>query len=164
MEITHNNMLPGMLNDEVEFFAVAHDMVRAIHRMGIRKFDNLSPFIYQVLRKAMQNPDATIQEMECFAYENCGGLDTTPDIDMHGDMNFGEYIPEANTLPLSNGRSLTYAQMRVLKLSAYPDKIIADKLCLSKTTVESHWQDIRDKTGLNNKTELAIFATKMGVI
>ncbi len=43
-----------------------------------------------------------------------------------------------------------------------PDKIIASLLNISVETVKKHFQNIRLKTGLNTKIELAILATQKG--
>ncbi|MNR62497.1 Bacterial regulatory protein, luxR family [compost metagenome] len=45
-----------------------------------------------------------------------------------------------------------------------PDKIIASELNISPDTVSTHLQNIRNKTGLKNKSELSIFAYQKGLI
>ena len=106
---------------------------------------------------------------------NLGGLDDEPDITVDGKVNYTEYVDcklrgtcrfegkLCRALKVENG-VISGAEMAVLKLSNKPIKIIADELCISQETVKSHLKSIKHKTGLPDKTEVAIFAYKKGLI
>lgn len=164
MEVTHNNMLPGILTKEVEFFKVSETEVMAIHDSGIKSFRNLPAWIYEIVQRGMNNASATMDEMEAWVADHFGGLDPYADITINGEIGRPEYIDTQKSFDLGNGSHLTSSELRVLKLIQLPNKLIADTLFLSVTTVESHWQNIRIKTGLLNKPELTHFATRNGII
>ncbi len=164
MEISHKNMLPGILNKEVEFFAVGDHKVEAIHDHGFFKFNELPEFVYNIIRKLMGVVDASMEEMESFVFDHFGGLDHEADIDEKGKVSCTEYMESHDRVELSNGQAITHSELRVLKLALLPDKIIADQLFISTTTVLTHWQNMRHKTGLGGKVELAVLATKKGII
>ena len=44
------------------------------------------------------------------------------------------------------------------------DADIADKLCISLRTVKAHVQSLKDKTGLRNRTELAVKVREAGFV
>lgn len=164
MEILHNNMLPGILTKEVEFFKISDTEAMAIHAGAIKTFRSLDQWIYDVIKKSMCNLNATIEEMEAYVVEHFGGLDGDPDITINGETGNPEFNGTLNKFDLGNGYHLTPCELRVLELIEMPNKLIADKLFVSVATVESHWQNIRTKTGLANKPELTRFATRKGII
>ena len=45
-----------------------------------------------------------------------------------------------------------------------PDAVIAEKLHMSLRTVKAHIQNMRDKTGFRNRTELAVRARECGLV
>ncbi|WP_177195015.1 response regulator transcription factor [Parapedobacter indicus] len=106
---------------------------------------------------------------------NLGGLDDKPDITVDGVVNYTEYVDcrlrgtcrfegkLCRALKVEHG-VISGAEMAVLKLSNKPIKIIADELNISQETVKSHLKSIKDKTGLPDKTEVAIFAYKKALI
>ena len=59
---------------------------------------------------------------------------------------------------------LTQKELEVLQLVDHADKIIAIRLKISACTVKEHFKNIRFKTGLNNKIEMAAWAAKKGLI
>lgn len=165
MEIAHKNMLPGILNKEVEFFAVGPKKVMAFHDGElVKNFHELPEFIFSIIRSLMSNPNADLVQMEEYVFERFGGLDHEPDIDTEGNASCAEYMETHDHVELSNGQAITHSELRVLKLALLPDKIIADQLFIATTTVLSHWQNMRNKTGLGGKVELAVLATKKGII
>lgn len=165
MDFSHKNMLPGILNKEVEFFAVGDKKVRAFHDSDLYKnFCDLPEYIFTIIRSQMNRPDADMLEMEEYVFDHFGGLDREADIDEAGNVCCTEYMESHDRVELSNGQSITHSELRVLKLALLPDKIIADQLFISTTTVLSHWQNMRHKTGLGGKVELAVLATKKGII
>lgn len=165
MEFSHKNMLPGILNKETEFFAVDTNKVNAFHDSKLYKsFQELPENIFSTIRSLMNNPNASLVEMEEYVFEHFGGLDHEPDLDESGKASCTEYMESHDRLELSNGQAITHSELRVLKLALLPDKIIADQLFISTTTVLTHWQNMRHKTGLGGKVELAVLATKKGII
>lgn len=59
---------------------------------------------------------------------------------------------------------LTGREVDVLKLIVLPEKLIADKLLISKNTVTKHMKSIRTKLRKANKAELTEFAVKEQII
>jgi len=103
-----------------------------------------------------------------YTYYIFGGLNLTPDIDLDGTMNGCDFFNCDEDVPMiltvNNGKSLSRREIEVLRTVTLPDKLIADQLHNSKDTILSHFQNIRFKTGLNNKPELTEMACKQGVI
>ena len=58
--------------------------------------------------------------------------------------------------------SLSAREKEIVTLLArgLTSKEIADKLCISKSTVESHRKNLRDKTGAKTTSELIAMAVK----
>jgi DNA-binding NarL/FixJ family response regulator len=164
MELVHNNMLPGLTDDATEFFAVGENELEAFNGGGRKKFSDLPSRIHDILRAGMDNMNATIDEVKAFARKYYGGLDCSADISSDGLLGKPDYVKTEKTLELGNGSHLTECELKVLRLITLPDKIIADKLCISEKTVLTHMQNIRSKTGLASKPELSHMATKMGII
>ncbi len=68
--------------------------------------------------------------------------------------------PAPGPLPLPNGIELTPTEAKVIRLVAQglANREIANQLCVSQRTVESHVSNMLGKTGLSNRTELARWA------
>jgi len=109
------------------------------------------------------------------AYCKYGGLDTNPDIDVDGNMGHSEFFDCGRRGKCkSEGKLccvmqvkfgvLTKTEIEIIRMVIMPDKLIAEKLEISVTTVLTHWQNIRRKTGFRSKIEIAVFATKKGMI
>jgi len=60
--------------------------------------------------------------------------------------------------------TLTPREMEIMQRALLPDKQIAWDLGISIYTVLSHFKNIRNKTGLLDKSQLVYFATKKGYI
>jgi DNA-binding NarL/FixJ family response regulator len=62
--------------------------------------------------------------------------------------------------------ALTERELEIIKLfsDGFSFKEIAEKLCISPRTVESHKNNILDKLGLKNSVELVKYAIKQGII
>lgn len=58
------------------------------------------------------------------------------------------------------------SEVRVLKLVAHclSDRQIADELCLSPLTVGTHVSHIITKLGLENRTQVALYAWREGIV
>jgi len=70
--------------------------------------------------------------------------------------------------PFLRGRpnsTLTEREIEVLKLIAEGliDREIGARLCISPETVKRHGSNIRNKIGLDNRTEMALFAIRQGL-
>lgn len=65
-----------------------------------------------------------------------------------------------------NELDFTEREMEVLELTCrgYSNKEIADKLCLSSRTIESHKSNLYSKTNVNNTVNLVMFAIKNDII
>lgn len=61
-------------------------------------------------------------------------------------------------------RELTKREKEILKLSGYTREQIADKLCISKATVMSHLDNIREKLNVKSKEQSLIVALKHHLI
>jgi DNA-binding NarL/FixJ family response regulator len=61
-------------------------------------------------------------------------------------------------------RELTKREIEVLKLSGYTRKEIAKRLCLSISTVQDHFTNIRRKLKVNSKEQSLIIALRGGFI
>lgn len=57
-------------------------------------------------------------------------------------------------------RELTKSEIKVLKLTGYKTKNIADKLCISVSTVRDHFTNIRRKLNAKSKEQCLIVALK----
>lgn len=138
-----------------------------------------------VKQDMLSNPEALIQlakwpnlraDDRIYRYILCmfGGLDKTPDIDIHGKVHHSEYYEcglrgscqfEGKlccSIKVANG-FLTRSEIEVLKYIRLPDKQIASILNRSPETISSHMQKIRHKTGEADKVNLAIFAIEKGI-
>ena len=76
--------------------------------------------------------------------------DTTP------DLKFGD----------AKSSELTDRELEVLRelTGGEPDAVIAEKLHMSLRTVKAHIQNMREKTGFRNRTELAVRAREIGLV
>ncbi len=170
MTITHNNMLPGLFSKGVEFLAVDENKVQALHDRQVLEFDQLPQFAYETIVGLMGNSEATLEEMEVFAFNRWGGLDNVPDIDEDGTPSEAEFLNEYTAAHFDNGRKISGAELRVLNLIYLEDNSIAEKLFLSRNTVAKHVQalfinsGIDFKPGENKRNVLALWASKKGII
>lgn len=82
----------------------------------------------------------------------------------------GESVYPDTTPMLRLGNALsvdfTEKELEVLRelIGGEPDAVIADKLHMSLRTVKAHIQNMRDKTGFRNRTELAVRARESGLV
>jgi len=180
----------GMTDNGVEFFAKPDEMDVRCMNMGkvyesYREFpewikqkltDDLykTPLAVKTLRRHWKKLPV-VEYPRQHAYCKYGGLDPNPDIDSQGNMGHSEFFDcgrrgkcksEGKLCCVMQVKAgfLTKMEIEILRLVMLPDKRIADKLCISSATVLTHWQNIRRKTGFRSKIELAVFATKKGMI
>lgn len=104
-----------------------------------------------------------------------GGLDDEADISADGKVLHAEYVScrlrgsckYEGKLCLSLKADygiISPAEIAVLKISNQPIKIIADTLCITEETVKSHLKSIKEKTGMQDKLQVAVYAHKKGLI
>lgn len=84
---------------------------------------------------------------------------------MNGESVYPDTTP---MLRLGNALSVDFTdkELEVLRelIGGEPDAVIADKLHMSLRTVKAHVQNMRDKTGFRNRTELAVRARESGLV
>jgi len=176
----------GMIDKGADFFMV-DGVLYCSHDFKIHTWPNFPHHLIEIVREdMMKHPDAMkslagwenlLPDEYVWQYIVCrfGGLDDEPDINESGEVHHTEYVDcklrgqckyEGKlccSLKAQDG-VISPAEMAVLRLSNQPIKIIADKLFISEDTVKSHLKSIKDKTGMPDKTEVAIYAHKKGLI
>ncbi len=75
------------------------------------------------------------------------------------------HVTEVSPDPVGSGPALTHRERQVLSLVARgrTDRAIAEELVISVSTVRSHLDRIREKTGLRRRSELTRLAMEQGV-
>lgn len=84
---------------------------------------------------------------------------------MNGEKVYPDSTPSVK-IGLANSNEFTDKELEVLRLmtKGMPNSQIAKKLYVSENTIKTHIQHMLDKTGCNNRTELAILARISGVV
>lgn len=84
---------------------------------------------------------------------------------MAGESIFPDSTPELQ-LGQANSTEFTSKELEVLKelMSGDSNQEIADRLCISVSTLKTHIQHLQDKTGFRNRTELAVRAREIGLV
>lgn len=84
---------------------------------------------------------------------------------MNGESVYPDTTP---MLRLGNAMSVDFTdkELEVLRelIGGDPDAVIAETLNMSLRTVKAHIQNMRDKTGFRNRTELAVRARESGLV
>jgi DNA-binding CsgD family transcriptional regulator len=182
-----NRLISGMIDKGAEFLTV-ENRAMCIHDGMILSFDRTPEQLKEILRRDMKNNPAKEKAMEAMVgtdndrklekYVMCqfGALNSNPDIDEHGKVSYPEYVPCSNRgackyegigcsfISLSGSDFLSRAETAVLRLVELENEVIAERLFLSVETVKKHFQNIRRKTGKQNKIELAVWAVLRGII
>jgi DNA-binding CsgD family transcriptional regulator len=187
---TYQNLhFAGMVDNGVEFFAEKNNIdVRCINN-GIvyNNFNEFPAWIKEKLAADLLKNKVALRSLtkmkhiskddylKHYTFCKYGGLDPNPDIDVNGNMGESEYFEcgfrgtckaEGKlccSLKVQNG-NLTKAEVNILKLAMFPNKVIAEKLHISMPTLLTHWQNMKRKTGLRNRAEYVYYATKKGII
>ena len=159
MQITHNNMIAGLNSKGTEFFALSPSEVTTIHNRQILPFEKSPKKIIDIVKSVMPVSTDDMDLIKRFVFERWGALDNTPDICENGIPSDPEYIEGVSVSAyFDNGVAISPGQLRVLKLIKLPPVEIADKLFLSKQTVDRHIQDMLRNGGFINTKALAIWA------
>lgn len=84
---------------------------------------------------------------------------------MAGESIYPESSPSIK-LGFADSSEFTDRELDILReiTTGATNKEIAEKLCLSEFTVKTHVQHLMDKTGLANRTELAVKARAVGLV
>ena len=84
---------------------------------------------------------------------------------MEGESIFPDKTPELQ-LGQATSTEFTSKELEVLKelMSGDSNQEIADRLCISISTLKTHIQHLQDKTGFRNRTELAVRAREIGLV
>ncbi len=84
---------------------------------------------------------------------------------MAGERVYPDYAPIA-AVGLAKSTDFTGRELEVLRYVAagYSDKEIAQLLVIGYGTVRVHLNNLLQKTGRTNRTELAILAAKTGIV
>ena len=84
---------------------------------------------------------------------------------MDGESIFPDSTPELQ-LGHASSSEFTSKELEVLKelMSGDSNQEIADRLCISVSTLKTHIQHLQDKTGFRNRTELAVRAREIGLV
>lgn len=185
--VNGSKQIPAGVNDTAcEFYKTDDGQLICIHDRKISFWPDFPPRIVDIVREdMMRNPEALkalaswenlLPEDYVRRYIACrfGGVDDQPDIDENGNVHHTEYVScklrgtckyegkLCSALKADFG-VISPAEMGVLRLSDQPIKIIADKLCITEETVKTHLKNIKEKTGLKDKTEVAIYSYKKGL-
>lgn len=189
--ITTTSRIPEGLMQGTEFFTVndhGHRWPMTFKNRRLIKFEMTPKHDKEILRVAMKSQPMIEKAMESLAgrdeekklaqYVMCryGELNGSADIDTKGVLSEPEYVlcPERGkcqfegigcvSIMVKDGIFLSKAETEVFKRVRLSDKQIAAELFLSVKTVNTHWQNIRFKTGLNTKIEIGIYAAQKGII
>lgn len=187
MKQEKNTLPAGLMDHNIEFFA--NDVgVYALYGSAIIAIRDLPAHILSIIRndvfknkaaiKAISEMGITEDDVIIWQYVRCnyGGFDMHPDV-KDNKLQQSEYWDcgyrgickhegkLCQSIKVANGY-LTPREIGVIKLisSGLLDKEIADKLKISINTVTSHKENIQEKTGLQTKVEIAVFAITKNII
>lgn len=123
---------------------------------------------------SMVGPDED-RVLEKFGMCWLGALNDEADINEAGAVSGPEYVPCTQRGVcdqegvgccniIVNDVFLSKMETRIFRLVHLENDVIASLLFISEETVKKHFKNIRQKTGLKNKIEMAIYATRKGII
>ncbi|GGH24879.1 hypothetical protein FAZ19_16100 [Sphingobacterium alkalisoli] len=177
----------GMIDKGADFFKDGGKLYVS-HDRRIEEWPEFPEYVMNLVREDMLKYPEAIKSLgqwenllpEEFEYRyiacRFGGLDDEPDIDVNGVVHPSEYVPcrlrgecrfegkLCRAIQVGD-EYISKREMDVLRLIDLDNKIIADKLCISTETVNSHIINIRAKLkGIDSKPQLAVWASKKGII
>ncbi len=144
----------------IHFFVSMHILLsnRSFFMQGNRKR-------HTIVLTTSNDPNTQLQGFHCLCVNVPESLLAKELLSLqHQGHPHGEHYP---TLPPSTQEKvLSDREIEVLALVAqgYINKEIADKLCISTTTVISHRKNIQEKLGLKSVSSLTIYAVKNGYV
>lgn len=129
------------------------------------------PQIKIILATSMAQPEWMAQAqaagIDSFWYKEYSRLPLLEIMDrtVDGESVYADTPPQAmlGSLPTSE---LTDQQKRLLSCLTLglPNKEIAERMQISPLTVKSHLEQLMDKTGIHSRTELAVKASRLGLM
>lgn len=183
---TTSKLLPGMVNNSVEFFVQAGEL-KFIHSGTVNGITDLPFSVIQILEETIRkdkavkaelhkwHPNSKYKRLEQFITCRFGGLDHTPDIS-NGKVQDGEYwdCPLRGQcasegilckLPVHEGKRLTNLEVKIMQLSATDktNEVIADELGLAFGTFHKIKKGIHAVFG-QTKQQIALWASYHNLI
>lgn len=183
---TTSKILPGMVNNSVEFF-IAEGQLRFIHAGNVNAITDLPFSVIQILNETIDkdkqvkselkkwHPNSKYKRLEQFISCRFGGLDHTPDIS-NGKVQDGEYwdCPLRGNcksegilckLPTHDGKRLTNKEVKIMQLSATDktNEVIAEELGIAFGTFHKIKKQLHAKFG-QTKQQIALWASHYNLI
>jgi DNA-binding CsgD family transcriptional regulator len=178
-----NSLPAGLIDQNMEFFSGPDGKAYCLRNGAVLPIDQLEPAALEMIEDAMEADPQKFAAVKFMAnpgrmemlnkFINCtaGSFDNVPDV-VDGRLDFTEYVYCANRGSCAfegvvcNSIHLTRRESEILRLIhlGYLDKEIAERLHISLCTVATHTRSIRNKTGVQRKAELSVFATKLNLI
>jgi len=185
--MTNQNVLPGILDDGIEFF-VDKDRVKVLASGKVLDFTELPFATMQILEEEIDadkevkmhlldmHPHSKFKRLEQFAKCRFGGLDYQADLS-HEGVQEGEYwecplrgncqsegvLCKAVTI---NGSPLKAQEVQLAKLLAtdYTNEVIASELNLPMGSFHKAKKEYYQKLGISTKQESTILAQRHNLI
>lgn len=165
MQLATRNPQPGLFGPGTEFVATADGRLRTFHNESETTFYELPEYVYKSIKRRMGNMDACLDEVFEWAFKNLGGNDDVVDIDVNGNVSQPEYLEGYSPAYYECGKPVSEAQLRVIKsIGLETSKKIGETKFISDKTVANHLATIYQNIGCKNKAQLALWATKKGII
>lgn len=181
-------ILPGMIDDSVEFFTTEEGKIKYIHQGHVNCISQLPYWLSKTLKEYVENnpdvkehlimmhPDSEIKQLHQFINCRFGGLDYRGDI-IDGKIQEHEYAfcPLRGNcqsegvlckMPVVNGHTLSSTEVKIIQLST-TDKtndVIAEELGLPLGTFHKYKQSIYDKCAVLTKQCLTKLAYSLNLI
>lgn len=179
---------PGLEDNAVEFY-ISENEIKCLHK-GVPYFWGDFPewIITKIEEDMLLNPDAvkalvswdiTQRDDMMRQYIICrfGGFDGNADISDNGSIEHVEYFECGRrgncsyegklcaSIKVGN-EHLTKQEINVIKKIATgkSNRIIADELCISEETVNTHNQNIQRKLGVKSKLEIIPWAVRRNIV
>lgn len=181
-------LLPGMVDDSVEFFTSDDGKIKYIHQGHVNCISQLPCWLSKTLNEYIDNhpevkmhlermhPDSEIKQLHQFISCRFGGLDYSGDI-IDGKIQETEYshCPLRGNcksegvlckMPVVNGHTLTSTEIKIIQLSTTDktNEVIADELGLALGTFHKYKQSIYDRCAVLTKQCLTKLAYSLNLI
>ena len=187
MHNTNTKIIPGMIDNSLEFFVV-DNIVKAITAGKVIDFNDFPKPIISLLRNEMlkspevlnaleqMHPSDEIKQLEQFVKCRFGGIDMTADI-VEGKIQDGEYWPCPNRgncphegilckLPMYNGKRLTDTEVKLIQLSSTEktNEVIAEDMEMAMGTFHKQKKLLYEFFGVQTKQGITVIGTFLNII
>lgn len=184
---TSSNLLPGMVDENVEIFVEKND-VKALMNGKVIPFAQLPFATIALLKEEMykdndvlislfdMHPTSEMKRIEQFAKCRLGGLDFAPDIE-NGTLQDGEFwnCPNRGTcphegilckLPIVNGKRLEKKEVQILQLTSteMTNDVIAETLDVSLGLLHKLKKNMYAALRIQTKQEGTLLAKFFNII